>query len=89
METPTAPDTGANAAAGPSVFFRVLFGPYEPYPDPERAERYGSHGSYVSQVVTSERTDIRGGYISLVDSLHDRIEAIRPDVAEWRRRPTP
>ncbi|MFV2195563.1 alpha/beta hydrolase domain-containing protein [Nocardiopsis sp. LOL_012] len=82
VEAPTALNTGVNTAASPSDFFCVLFGSYEPYSDEELAERYKSHGSYVRQVVAAERTNVREGYIPLADSLRNRVEAARSDVAK-------
>ncbi|GAA3747936.1 alpha/beta hydrolase domain-containing protein [Salinactinospora qingdaonensis] len=81
VEVPTALNTGVNSATIPSDFFCVLFGSHEPYSDAELAQRYDSHASYVFQVKRVERRNVLAGYVTLADSLRNRFDAVRSDVA--------
>ncbi|MFV2195564.1 alpha/beta hydrolase domain-containing protein [Nocardiopsis sp. LOL_012] len=81
VEVPIALNTGVNTGATQeSAFFCTLYGSHEPYAEAELDELYRSHGSYVRQVARTERQNVRDGYITLADSLHNRVEAARSDV---------
>jgi hypothetical protein len=76
LAVPTAENVGVNSGPGACV----RWGYSVPFDFATLQSLYTSHDSYIDQVISANRTDVRNGYISAADARRSIVKAIYTDV---------